>query len=142
PTWSRTSERARSARRWPTIPRPMPTPIAGLPNSSGIICADNHRWRQPGSSRGWRAMGTWSSVDARGERSMDLGLRGKVALVTAAGKGMGKACAMGFATEGARVAVCARTEADIKTAAEEVRVKTGAEVLAMAADVTRADDVK
>src|SRR5262249_34331264 len=67
---------------------------------------------------------------------------GKGGLGRAARKGMGKACAMGFAAEGARVAMCARTEADIKTAAEEVRVKTGAEVLAMAADVTRAEDVK
>ena len=73
---------------------------------------------------------------------MDLGLRGKVALVTAASKGMGKACAMGFAAEGARVAMCSRTEGDIKSAAEEVRVKTKAEVLAMAADVTKAEDVK
>ncbi len=73
---------------------------------------------------------------------MDLGLRGKVALVTAASKGMGKACSLGFAAEGARVAMCARTEGDIKNAAEEVRAKTGAEVLAMTADVTKAEDVK
>ncbi|OLD94675.1 MAG: 3-oxoacyl-ACP reductase [Candidatus Rokubacteria bacterium 13_1_20CM_4_68_9] len=73
---------------------------------------------------------------------MDLGLRGKVALVTAASKGMGKACSLGLAAEGARVAMCARTEGDIKNAAEEVRAKTGAEVLAMTADVTKAEDVK
>ena len=73
---------------------------------------------------------------------MDLGLRGKSVLVTAASKGMGKACAMGFAAEGARVAMCARTEGDVKTAAEEVRAKTGAEVLGMTADVTKAADVK
>lgn len=72
---------------------------------------------------------------------MDLGLRGKVALVTAASKGMGKACALGLAAEGARVAMCARTEADIKAAAEEVRAATGADVLALTADVTRAADV-
>jgi len=36
---------------------------------------------------------------------MDLGLRGKVALVTAASKGMGKACALEFAREGAKVAI-------------------------------------
>jgi len=72
---------------------------------------------------------------------MDLGLKGKTALVTAASKGMGKACALGFASEGARVAMCARTESDLKTAADEVRSKTGAEVLAIPGDVTRADDV-
>lgn len=72
---------------------------------------------------------------------MDLGLAGKTALVTAASKGMGKACALGFAAEGARVAMCARTEADVRAAAEEIRAKTGADVLAMAADVTRPADV-
>jgi 3-oxoacyl-[acyl-carrier protein] reductase len=72
---------------------------------------------------------------------MDLGLRGKAALVTAASKGMGKACALGLAAEGARVAMCARTEADLRAAADEVRAKTGAEVLAVTADVTRAAEV-
>jgi 3-oxoacyl-[acyl-carrier protein] reductase len=73
---------------------------------------------------------------------MDLGLRGKVALVTAASKGMGKACALGFGAEGARVAMCARNEAALTAAADEVRHKTGAEVLAVPADVTRAEDVR
>src|SRR3982751_5765973 len=72
---------------------------------------------------------------------MDLGLTGKVALVTAASKGMGKASAMGLAAEGARVVMCARTESDLKNAAEEIRAKTRAEVLAMPADVTKKDDV-
>ena len=72
---------------------------------------------------------------------MDLGLAGRVALVTAASKGMGKASAMGLAAEGARVVMCARTESDLKTAAEEIRATTRAEVLAVPADVTKKDDV-
>jgi len=72
---------------------------------------------------------------------MDLGIRGKTALVTASSKGMGKACATGLAAEGARVAMCARTEKDVLAAADEVRAKTGAEVFAMRADVTKAADV-
>jgi 3-oxoacyl-[acyl-carrier protein] reductase len=72
---------------------------------------------------------------------MDLGLTGRVALVTAASKGMGKASAMGLAAEGARVVMCARTESDLKTAAEEIRAKTKADVLAVPADVTKKDDV-
>jgi 3-oxoacyl-[acyl-carrier protein] reductase len=72
---------------------------------------------------------------------MDLGLRNKVALVTAASKGMGKASALGLAAEGARVAMCARTASELEAAAAEVRAKTGAEVFAMPADVTRADQV-
>jgi 3-oxoacyl-[acyl-carrier protein] reductase len=72
---------------------------------------------------------------------MDLGIRGKAALVTAASKGMGKATAMGLAAEGARVVMCSRTAADIKGAADEVRAKTGAEVIDMVADVTKKEDV-
>ena len=73
---------------------------------------------------------------------MDLGLKGKVALVTAASKGMGKACAMGLAAEGARVAIAARTEADLKVTADEIRAKTRADVLAIPTDVTKAEQVK
>ena len=72
---------------------------------------------------------------------MDLGLAGRVALVTAASKGMGKASALGLAAEGAKIVMCARTESDLKTAAEEIRAKTRAEVLAVPADVTKKDDV-
>jgi 3-oxoacyl-[acyl-carrier protein] reductase len=73
---------------------------------------------------------------------MELGLRGKVALVAAASKGMGKACALGLAAEGARVAMCARGEAALNDAAAEVKRKTGAEVLAVPADVSRAEDIR
>ncbi|MFA6505726.1 MAG: SDR family oxidoreductase [Treponemataceae bacterium] len=51
---------------------------------------------------------------------MDLGLKGKVALVTAASKGLGKASAMALAKEGARVAICSRGES-IELAAVEIR---------------------
>jgi 3-oxoacyl-[acyl-carrier protein] reductase len=73
---------------------------------------------------------------------MDLGLKGKTALVTASSKGMGRACALGLAGEGARVVMCARTERDVMAAAADVRARTGGEVVAMAADVTRADHVE
>ena len=73
---------------------------------------------------------------------MDLGLKGKVAIVAAASKGMGKATAMGLAGEGARVTMCARTEADLIAAANEIREKTKAEVLAIPADVTRHPDIQ
>jgi 3-oxoacyl-[acyl-carrier protein] reductase len=72
---------------------------------------------------------------------MDLGIKGKTALVVAASKGMGKASALGLAAEGARVVMCARGEAALKDAAAEVKQKTGAEVLALAADASRAADI-
>ncbi len=70
---------------------------------------------------------------------MDLGLKDQVALVTAASAGLGKAAAMRFAQEGARVAICSRSER-IEAAAEEIREATGAEVFAMRADLTTEDD--
>lgn len=73
---------------------------------------------------------------------MDLGLKGKVALVTAASKGMGKACASGLAAEGARVVMCARDEGDLKTAVDDVKAATRGEVLGIPADVTKAEQVR
>ena len=72
---------------------------------------------------------------------MDLGLADKVALVAAASQGLGKASALALAREGARVAICARTQADLDAAADQIRAETGAEVLAVAADLTRAQDI-
>jgi len=69
---------------------------------------------------------------------VDLGLAGKVALVAASSKGLGKASALALAREGARVTICARTEADLDAAAGEIRRETGAEVLAVPADLASA----
>ena len=73
---------------------------------------------------------------------MDLGLKNKVALVAAASKGLGYASALGLSREGARVAICSRTESDIKAAAERISKETGGEVLPLVADVTMADDAE
>jgi 3-oxoacyl-[acyl-carrier protein] reductase len=66
---------------------------------------------------------------------MDLGLRGRTALVAAASKGIGRACARGLAAEGARVAICARSADDLRAAADAIRGETGTEVLPVPADV-------
>ena len=72
---------------------------------------------------------------------MDLGLNGKVALVAASSKGLGKASALALAREGARVTICARNEADLRAAAEEIERETGAEVLAVPADLATAEGI-
>ena len=68
---------------------------------------------------------------------MDLGLRGKIAIVAAASKGLGKAVAMELAQEGAEVAICARNPADLERAAREIRDRTGRAVIAHPLDVTK-----
>ncbi len=73
---------------------------------------------------------------------MDLGLKDKVAVVAGASQGLGCAVAEALAAEGARVAMCARNAAALQAAAEEMQKKTGAEVLAVPADVTRPTDVE
>ena len=72
---------------------------------------------------------------------MDLGLTGKVALVAAASKGLGRAIAQELAAEGASVAMCARGEDALERARAEIAESTGADVLAIAGDVSRASDV-
>jgi 3-oxoacyl-[acyl-carrier protein] reductase len=71
---------------------------------------------------------------------VDLQLNDKVAVVTAASRGLGKAAAFQLAHEGASVAICARGE-DVLATAEDIRRETGADVLAVRADVTRQADV-
>jgi 3-oxoacyl-[acyl-carrier protein] reductase len=73
---------------------------------------------------------------------MDLGLQGKVALVAGASQGMGRATALGFAREGAKVAICARGEAALNEAGEMIRKQTGGDVLAMIADMAKPEDIK
>jgi NAD(P)-dependent dehydrogenase (short-subunit alcohol dehydrogenase family) len=73
---------------------------------------------------------------------MDLGLSGKVALVTGGSEGIGKAAARSLAAEGAKVTICARRPDVLDAAAAEIREATGGEVLAVPTDVTRPDLLK
>jgi 3-oxoacyl-[acyl-carrier protein] reductase len=66
---------------------------------------------------------------------LDLGLKGKVAIVTGASRGIGKCVAEAFAAEGASVAICARNMERLKETTTELQ-SAGAQVLSMALDVT------
>ncbi len=67
---------------------------------------------------------------------MDLGLKGKVALVTGAGQGIGKCIAVTLADEGCNVAICDLRKETLDSAASEIQTK-GVEVLAVQSDVTK-----
>jgi 3-oxoacyl-[acyl-carrier protein] reductase len=67
---------------------------------------------------------------------MDLGLRDKIALVTAASKGLGKAVALRLAQEGAHVAICARDGEHLARTAAEIEATTSRQTLALPADVS------
>jgi 3-oxoacyl-[acyl-carrier protein] reductase len=72
---------------------------------------------------------------------VDLGIKGKVAVVTGGSEGIGRAAAHSLGREGASVVVCARRTDVLSKTAEEVAEATGAEIVPVAADVTNAADV-
>ena len=73
---------------------------------------------------------------------MDLELKGKVAIIGGASKGLGRACAEVLAAEGARVALCSRSTADLDKAAQEIRDITHADVFTFPGDLDRYDTIK
>jgi len=73
---------------------------------------------------------------------METGLRSRVAIVAASSQGIGKATADAFASEGCRVAMCARNPETLRSAAEQIRTRHGVDVHAEPVDVTDADAVR
>lgn len=73
---------------------------------------------------------------------MDLGLQGRVAIVGGASQGLGRACAMGLAQEGARVAISSRRAEPLQATAQEIRSATGVEVLAVPGDLSCLADIQ
>ena len=73
---------------------------------------------------------------------MDLGLKGRVALVAASSRGLGRATAAELAAEGAAVVMCARGADALRAAAREIEAETGAAVVAIAGDLSEPDEVE
>ena len=73
---------------------------------------------------------------------MDLGLEGKVAIVTGGSDGIGKAAAISMASEGAKVAIVGRTQSKLDDAVAEIKKASGGEVIGVATDVSVESDVK
>jgi 3-oxoacyl-[acyl-carrier protein] reductase len=73
---------------------------------------------------------------------MDLGLKGRVAIVAASSKGLGRAVAEELSREGAEVAICARTSGDLEKTAGEIEKSSGRQVLRQVLDVTQYDAVR
>ena len=67
---------------------------------------------------------------------MDLGIAGRKAIVCAASKGLGRACAMSLAREGVDVVIIARTPGPLEDTADEIRSATGVRVITVASDIT------
>ncbi len=72
---------------------------------------------------------------------MDFGIKGKIALVTAASKGLGRGSAIALAGEGCRLAICARTQTDIELAAREIAGQTRREVMPFVADMSSPEHI-
>ncbi len=72
---------------------------------------------------------------------MDLGIRGRVALVTGSSRGIGRAIAEVLSREGARIAICSRNQKEIETAATEIGDMGGGEVLPLRGDLGRPGDI-
>src|SRR5260221_12760497 len=73
-----------------------------------------------------------------GGEMLDLGIAGRRAIVCAASKGLGRACAMALAHAGVAVTITARTAETLEQTAAEIRTATGANVTAVAGDITTA----
>jgi 3-oxoacyl-[acyl-carrier protein] reductase len=71
---------------------------------------------------------------------VDLGLRGKVALVAASSKGLGRAVAEELAAEGSHLVMCARGKETLEQTAQSIREKTAVKVIAVAADLSNPAD--
>lgn len=82
------------------------------------------------------------TAGAKEEMEVDLGLGGKAVFITGGSKGIGFACGMEFAREGARVALCARGIEGLRAAADAIAGTTGHGPFVVTGDMMRSEDVR
>jgi 3-oxoacyl-[acyl-carrier protein] reductase len=92
-------------------------------------------------ARYWILSRDHSSSTVYNRRFMELGLKGKVALVAASSQGLGLATAEAFGAEGCRVAMCARNHQALEAGANKIRERHGVDVFTKAFDVTDPKEV-
>ena len=73
---------------------------------------------------------------------MDLGIKGKVALVAAASQGLGRAVAEELAVEGASVVICSRNQERLDEVCKEINASSGADVIGVAGDLSQLGDIE
>jgi len=73
---------------------------------------------------------------------MDLGLKGKVALIAGGSQGLGRAVALEMAREGAKVAVCALDDPNLPEAAKIIKKETGVDIYTIPADVSKEEEAR
>src|SRR5262249_30266798 len=89
----------------------------------------------------WRGAALCAPRERNGDIPMDLGLKGKRAIVVGGSRGIGKAIARELASEGVDIALVARSRTPLENAAQELRAETGCRIVPLIADVTRRDQV-
>jgi 3-oxoacyl-[acyl-carrier protein] reductase len=77
----------------------------------------------------------------RQEKTMDLGIKGRSAIVTGGSRGIGRETARQFLEEGVRVTLCGRNTETLERTREELVKATGGEILAVTADMTKPEDI-
>ena len=77
----------------------------------------------------------------RGQHDMDLGLKGRIALVAASSRGLGRAVAEELAAEGCDLVMCARGKEALEEAAASIRATSTRKILALPADLSKPEDV-
>jgi len=89
---------------------------------------------------GWKDL--TAIFESREEFETDLGLKGRVAIVTGSSQGIGKAIALGLAQEGALLTICARTERRLVETAKEIESSFRTQVLALRTDLAKRNDLR